>query len=277
MHNGLLAARLVLEADVTVVAQGPGNLGTGTRWGFSGVAAGEAINAAATLGGRPVAALRVSEADQRAAPPRRLPPLVDGLRSGCGPSGRHRRSRARRVPSASRWPTQAQALAARTDSCPIERGRAREALSDSPVALSTMGRGMDADAAAFVASAAAGRHVAALLIAESTERSGTSLGSVHCRAGRSRRSASCRRAVTATGRPVGQRGRADQLAAPADLHAGDALLPALDQAAERERDRLAPAPGRVELLAGVELDPEVVHGDRRAGRGFGAIAERRRR
>src|SRR5207253_2201220 len=48
-----------------VVAQGPGNLGTGTRWGFSGVAVGEAVNAVAVLGGRPVASLRVSEADPR--------------------------------------------------------------------------------------------------------------------------------------------------------------------------------------------------------------------
>ena len=51
LHTGLLAARHVLGADVAVVAQGPGNLGTGTRWGFSGVAAGEAINAVAALGG----------------------------------------------------------------------------------------------------------------------------------------------------------------------------------------------------------------------------------
>ena len=65
VHTGLLAARHVLGADVAVVAQGPGNLGTGTRWGFSGVAAGEAVNAAAVLGGRPVASLRVSEADAR--------------------------------------------------------------------------------------------------------------------------------------------------------------------------------------------------------------------
>ena len=65
LHTGLLAARHVLAADLAVVAQGPGNLGTGTRWGFSGVACGEAVNAAAALGGRPVAALRVSEADPR--------------------------------------------------------------------------------------------------------------------------------------------------------------------------------------------------------------------
>ena len=66
MHSGLLAARHVLGADVVVVAQGPGNLGTGTRWGFSGVAAGEAVNAAAALSGRPVASLRVSGVRHRA-------------------------------------------------------------------------------------------------------------------------------------------------------------------------------------------------------------------
>src|SRR6516162_7089849 len=65
VHTGLLAARHVLGADVAVIAQGPGNLGTGTRWGFSGVAAGEAVNAVAALGGRPVASLRVSDADPR--------------------------------------------------------------------------------------------------------------------------------------------------------------------------------------------------------------------
>ena len=54
-----------MQADVAVVAQGPGNLGTGTRWGFSGASAGEAVNAAAALGGRAVASLRVSEADAR--------------------------------------------------------------------------------------------------------------------------------------------------------------------------------------------------------------------
>ena len=65
VHTGLLAARHVLGAEIAVVAQGPGNLGTGTRWGFSGVAAGEAVNAVAALGGRPVASLRISDADPR--------------------------------------------------------------------------------------------------------------------------------------------------------------------------------------------------------------------
>ncbi|MGE5830303.1 MAG: DUF3866 family protein, partial [Micromonosporaceae bacterium] len=65
VHAGLLAARYGLGADVAVVAQGPGNLGTGSEWGFSGTAVGEAVNAAAVLGGRPVGALRISDADPR--------------------------------------------------------------------------------------------------------------------------------------------------------------------------------------------------------------------
>jgi len=65
LWTGLLAAVEVLEADVVVVADGPGNLGTDTTWGVSALASGHALNAADTLGGRPVAALRVSFADAR--------------------------------------------------------------------------------------------------------------------------------------------------------------------------------------------------------------------
>ncbi len=63
--TGLLAARELLDADVIVVADGPGNLGTDTTWGVSALGSGHALNAAAVLGGRPVPALRVSFADER--------------------------------------------------------------------------------------------------------------------------------------------------------------------------------------------------------------------
>lgn len=66
LHSGLLAARHVAHADVAVVAIGPGVVGTATPFGHGGVAQGEAINAAASLGGTPVACLRVSFADKRA-------------------------------------------------------------------------------------------------------------------------------------------------------------------------------------------------------------------
>jgi hypothetical protein len=65
LHSGLLAARHVARADVAIVAIGPGVVGTGSAFGHGGVAAGEAINAAACVGGRPVAVLRISFADAR--------------------------------------------------------------------------------------------------------------------------------------------------------------------------------------------------------------------
>lgn len=51
--------------DVAVCAIGPGIVGTGTGLGHGGLAAAEAANAAAALGGRPVVAVRASEADPR--------------------------------------------------------------------------------------------------------------------------------------------------------------------------------------------------------------------
>jgi hypothetical protein len=165
LHSGLLAARHVLEADLVVVTQGPGNLGTGTRWGFSGVACGEAVNAVGTLGGRAIASLRVSDADPR---PRHrgvshhsitaygrvallpadvvVPDLPGELgtdvRSAatrlCEPLGRHRLVEQ-----------------------PLDG--LMDALRASPVTLSTMGRRLDDDPAAFLAAAAAGRYAASLL------------------------------------------------------------------------------------------------------------------
>ncbi|MEX2275455.1 MAG: DUF3866 family protein [Actinomycetota bacterium] len=63
--TALLAAVEVLDAEVVIVADGPGNLGTDTTWGVSALAGGHALAAARTLHGRPVAALRISFADER--------------------------------------------------------------------------------------------------------------------------------------------------------------------------------------------------------------------
>lgn len=63
--SALIAAKEIVGADVIIVADGPGNLGTETRWGTSNLLSGVALNAAESLGGRPVAALRVSFADER--------------------------------------------------------------------------------------------------------------------------------------------------------------------------------------------------------------------
>ena len=49
--SALMVARSVVGADICVVAPGPGVMGTGTKWGFSGTASATALHAAASLGG----------------------------------------------------------------------------------------------------------------------------------------------------------------------------------------------------------------------------------
>jgi hypothetical protein len=162
VHSGLLAARHVLGADVTIVAQGPGNLGTGTPWGFSGVAAGEAVNAVAVLGGRPVGSLRISGADPR---PRHRGVSHHSLTA----YGRVALAPADLVVPAD-LPTELASLVDAAVATLAERHRLvyvptdglDEALRALPVKLSTMGRDLDADHPYFLAAAAAGRHAAAL-------------------------------------------------------------------------------------------------------------------
>ena len=162
VHSGLLAARHVLGAEIAVVCQGPGNLGTGTPWGFSGVACGEAINAASVLDGRPVAALRVSEADPRArhrgvshhsltaygrialAPAEVVVPRLPGV-------------------FGERVRDQAWRLGDRHTLVEVSVSGLEEELAALPVKVSSMGRGLAEDRAAFLSSAAAGRHAATLL------------------------------------------------------------------------------------------------------------------
>ncbi|MDG4831136.1 DUF3866 family protein [Solwaraspora sp. WMMD1047] len=163
VHSGLLAARHALGAEIVIVTQGPGNLGTGTRWGFSGVGVGEAVNAVAALGGRPVGSLRISAADPRprhrgvshhsltaygrvalaaadlVVPAELAPELAGPVEAALAPlAGRHR--------------------IVRVDVTGLD-----QALRATQVSLSTMGRGLDADHAYFLAAAAAGRHAASLL------------------------------------------------------------------------------------------------------------------
>lgn len=164
LHSGLLAARHILHADVAVVAQGPGNLGTGTRWGYSGVAAGEAVNAAAALGGRPVASLRLSDADARSRHQgvshhsltaygrvalAGADVVVPDLSGDLAPLGAQVAADA--APLARRH---------RLVTVPVDGLEA--ALRACPVRLSTMGRGLDEDLGYFLAAAAAGRHAATL-------------------------------------------------------------------------------------------------------------------
>src|SRR5205085_1824286 len=135
--------------DVAVCAIGPGIVGTGTAFGHGGMAAGVALSAAAELGGQPILALRVSEADPRARH-RGLSHHAEGILALWGP------------PIRKAWP----------DGCPLDDrvaegadvvdvGDWRESCAGLP--LSHMGRGPDDDPWFFAAAFAAGRLAARLV------------------------------------------------------------------------------------------------------------------
>ncbi|NLO89672.1 MAG: DUF3866 family protein [Clostridia bacterium] len=65
VYSGLLAAKKVLHADIIIVSMGPGIVGTGTTFGFTGMEQADIINATAVLEGIPVAVPRISFADNR--------------------------------------------------------------------------------------------------------------------------------------------------------------------------------------------------------------------
>ena len=65
IYTALLAAKAVARANIVIVAMGPGIVGTGTEFGFTGIEQGEIINAVNILGGKPVAIPRISFADKR--------------------------------------------------------------------------------------------------------------------------------------------------------------------------------------------------------------------
>jgi hypothetical protein len=168
LHSGLLAARLALGAELVVVSQGPGNLGTGTRWGFSGVNAGEAINAAAVLGGRPVGTLRISGADSR----KRHRGVSHHSLTAYGRVALCQADIAVPDLAGDGSPAMAElanAVAAgvrqlsRHRLIMVDLTGLRTVLAGSPIRLSSMGRGLDADPGYFLAAAAAGRHATTLL------------------------------------------------------------------------------------------------------------------
>jgi hypothetical protein len=127
--------------DLVVCSVGPGIVGTGSRLGHGGLAAADAANAASALGGTPVLAVRISEADERE---------------------RHRgvshHSRAALALSLGRvavaWPAGLEPpewLGAREE---VDVSAWREACAELP--LSHMGRGPDEDPWFFAAAFAAG-------------------------------------------------------------------------------------------------------------------------
>ncbi|MDN5599490.1 MAG: DUF3866 family protein [Brachybacterium sp.] len=173
VHSALLGAKHVVGADVAIVIQGPGNLGTGTYWGFSGVHAADALHAAAVLGGQGVATLRVSEADERdrhrglshhsstvygraLLTPVQLPvmPRHDSRYNGFHESVR------KQVKSTILKPAKKRGILHHLTE--VDAKGLRDALEDIPVRMTTMGRTLAEDPSPFLYAALAGRCAAKL-------------------------------------------------------------------------------------------------------------------
>lgn len=65
VYSGLLASRHVVKADVAIVGMGPGVVGTATPFGTTALEMGLTLNATASLGGTPIAVVRMSSAEER--------------------------------------------------------------------------------------------------------------------------------------------------------------------------------------------------------------------
>lgn len=65
IYTGLIAAKEILKGDITIIAMGPGIVGTGTKYGFSGIEQGQMIDAVHNLGGNPIIVPRISFKDKR--------------------------------------------------------------------------------------------------------------------------------------------------------------------------------------------------------------------
>ncbi|MGE5508307.1 MAG: DUF3866 family protein [Chitinophagales bacterium] len=179
--SGLLAAKVAAGADVAVVTMGPGIVGTGTRWGHTGLEAGEWVNAVAALGGSPIAVPRLSFGDARerhrgvshhfltalgrvARAPAVVPVPVMG-------GGRDEEV----------WDTLTEAFAA--PGCPphelrrVDASFLAEALAATGWEPTSMGRGFAADPAPFLGAAAAGRVAAEAWLAGRGQAGGASRSS----------------------------------------------------------------------------------------------------
>ena len=65
IYTGLIAAKEILKGDVTIISMGPGIVGTGTQYGFSGIEQGYIIDAINNLGGKAIVSPRIGFKDSR--------------------------------------------------------------------------------------------------------------------------------------------------------------------------------------------------------------------
>lgn len=65
IYSGLIAAKGALKSDVTIITMGPGIVGTGTKYGFSGIEQGYIVDGINNLGGTAFIVPRISFKDKR--------------------------------------------------------------------------------------------------------------------------------------------------------------------------------------------------------------------
>lgn len=174
IYSGLLAARAAYRPDVIIVSMGPGIVGTGTRWGFSGVEQGIVLNAVETLGGLPIAVPRISFADMR--------PRHQGI-SHHTLTVLTRVSKVRcllPLPVLEEEPMRRildqmnrAGIFSGHDVCLEEGEEALERFRSSPLKLTTMGRGIDQDREFYLALAACAHTVQRLLQGRPLQRMGS--------------------------------------------------------------------------------------------------------
>ena len=151
--SALAAARHLLDAELVIVAMGPGVAGTASRLGYTALEVAPALDAAAWLGGRAVACVRASSGDLRARHQgisHHSLTALDAVRSRVD------------IPIPPGLPVPDD-LADKHDWPVVEPGPIAQDLADRGLRVTTMGRGPEADPLFFDAAAAAGRYAAALL------------------------------------------------------------------------------------------------------------------
>lgn len=168
--SGLLAAKHLTSAQIVIAAQGPGNAGTDTPYGFSGLSLGHLFTEVSIGRGTPIAALRISAAESRERHwgishhslqvLRRFTPLplevVLPQFSGSDPELSHLQTPKFRR----RLQTQIAQIPPHHQVVPVETTGLFKALRNCPVKLSTMGRDLYQDAGLFLGAAAAGKYAA---------------------------------------------------------------------------------------------------------------------
>ncbi len=148
--SALSLARHRLDAEVIIVAMGPGIAGTASELGFTGLEVAPALDAAAWLAGRPICCLRCSDADPRARHrgiSHHSRTVLDAVRSEVDVA----------------VPPGVAAIGDRHRWHPIDPGDVATMLADAGLSVTTMGRGPQQDPLYFAAAAASG-HLAVRLL-----------------------------------------------------------------------------------------------------------------